>query len=321
MVVRQYLDVIGRPAMVPFWSLGFHNCRWGYVNLSYVEDVVANYSAARIPLETQWVDIDYMNHYLDFTTDPIDFPQQEMGRFVDTLHDNGQRFIPIVDPGIFVENEDNAAYKQGMARNVFIKDLEGVNNYMGQVWPGPTYFPDWFADNTTSWWKDQYAAFREIVEFDGIWIDMNEVANFCNDGTSQVCVLDATCSQPDGCCVECSTPQPNNTYDFPPFQPHIHYSALGEKTIPPSTLHAGGIVDYNTHNLYGFMEAIATRKALISVIGKRPFVLSRSTFAGSGVHTAHWTGDNAATWNDLAASIITMNNMALFGIPMVGADM
>jgi alpha-glucosidase (family GH31 glycosyl hydrolase) len=28
-VVRQYLDVIGKPAFVPFWSLGFHNCRWG----------------------------------------------------------------------------------------------------------------------------------------------------------------------------------------------------------------------------------------------------------------------------------------------------
>lgn len=52
-VVRQLQEVVGRPSLVPYWSLGFHNCRWGYSNLDYVKDVVANYSAANIPLETQ----------------------------------------------------------------------------------------------------------------------------------------------------------------------------------------------------------------------------------------------------------------------------
>lgn len=26
-VVRQFLEVVGKPAMVPYWSLGFHNCK------------------------------------------------------------------------------------------------------------------------------------------------------------------------------------------------------------------------------------------------------------------------------------------------------
>lgn len=57
MVMKQYMLFIGMPAMVPYWSLGFHNCRWGYPNIGYVEDVVANYSKADIPLETQWLDM------------------------------------------------------------------------------------------------------------------------------------------------------------------------------------------------------------------------------------------------------------------------
>ena len=37
---------------------------------------------------------------------------------------------------------------------------------------------------------------------------------------------------------------------------------------------------YNAHNLYGFMESIATRNALEALQQRRSFVLSRSTFPG-----------------------------------------
>ena len=40
----------------------------------------------------------------------------------------------------------------------------------------------------------------------------------------------------------------------------------------------------------GLMESIATCDGLESVRGKRCFVISRSTFPGSGSHTGHWTG-------------------------------
>jgi alpha-glucosidase (family GH31 glycosyl hydrolase) len=152
---------------------------------------------------------------------------------------------------------------------------------------------------------------------------MNEVSNFCNvDGNDQICVMNASnpCDSTD-CCLICSTIDPTNQYDFPPFVPHVSQGSLGGKTISMNAYHAGGVLEYNAHNLYGFMEAIATQTALQTARpGQRAFMVTRSTYPGSGVYAAHWTGDNNSTWANLRESIITMNNLALFGIPMVGAD-
>jgi alpha-glucosidase (family GH31 glycosyl hydrolase) len=52
------------------------------------------------------------------------------------------------------------------------------------------------------------------------------------------------------------------------------------------------VTDYDAHNLYGLTEQIATNKALTDIRGKRPFLLSRSSFLSTGVHSAKWTGDN-----------------------------
>jgi alpha-glucosidase (family GH31 glycosyl hydrolase) len=47
------------------------------------------------------------------------------------LHASGQRWVPIIDCGIPVA-QDDAAYQEGIAAGVFIKDMSG-KPYIGQV--------------------------------------------------------------------------------------------------------------------------------------------------------------------------------------------
>lgn len=327
-VVSQYTQVVGKPMMMPYWSLGFHNCKYGYTSVYQVEEVVANYSAAGIPLDTQWMDIDYMQEYRDFTWDSKNFPESTVSDFVDKLHQNGQHFVPIIDPGIMVYNNYDA-YDEGMKKDLFVKDING-DNYLGQVWPGPVYFPDFLHPDTNDYWADQIEQVYKGVKIDGLWIDMNEVSNFCNeDGMGQACAN----TQPGGCpspgasqtdcCLVCTTLDSTNKYDFPQ-QYAIHnkqsQGLLSSKTMAMSAKHYGDVQEYDAHNLYGLTEQIATNYALTKSRGKRPFLLSRSSFLSTGAHSAKWTGDNGATWDDLKSSIISIMDFNIFGVPMIGAD-
>lgn len=62
--------------------------------------MVENFKKAEIPLDTMWNDIDYMENYLDFTTDSENYPEEELASFVEELHAHGQHYVLILDPGM-----------------------------------------------------------------------------------------------------------------------------------------------------------------------------------------------------------------------------
>uniref|UniRef100_A0A7I3ZZJ0 Maltase n=1 Tax=Physcomitrium patens TaxID=3218 RepID=A0A7I3ZZJ0_PHYPA len=316
-VVDQYTQLVGRPAAQPYWAFGFHQCRWGYKNVTIVKTVVENFKKAGIPLDTMWNDIDYSDRYLDFTHDEERFPLKEWRAFVDELHANDQHYVILVDPGIGSAYNDYKTYSRGLEQDIFLKTENG-EPYLGQVWPGPVVYPDFLNPNATLWWTNEVQLFHDQIPFDGMWIDMNEVSNFC---TGTYCTWNGTIlGGVTECYLQCT--DTHTKYDDPPFKIN-HFGtleSLGHLTASMTAKHFDGTLEYDAHSLYGLAESIATKKALTTVRKKRPFLLSRSTFVASGAHTAHWTGDNKATYNDIAYSIVSVMNSGMAGIPMVGAD-
>ncbi|KAF2091303.1 glycoside hydrolase family 31 protein [Saccharata proteae CBS 121410] len=183
-VTKQYeIGAIGFPAMQQYFTFGYHQCRWGYTNWTELQDVVDNFAKFGIPLDNIWTDIDYMDQYRDFSTDPHAFPVPEGQAFLKRIHDAGLHYIPIVDSAIYIPNPENASdaygtYDRGHSNMTFLKNPDG-SEYIGAVWPGYTVFPDWQIDTSVPWWSNELVMWHEQIPFDGIWIDMSEVSSFC----------------------------------------------------------------------------------------------------------------------------------------------
>ena len=53
---------------------------------------------------------------------------------------------------------------------------------------------------------------------------------------------------------------------------------------------------------------------------ERPFLLSRSFFAGSQRYGAIWTGDNAGKWDHLEIAGPMLLSFNVAGLPFIGSD-
>jgi len=91
---------------------------------------------------------------------------------------------------------------------------------------------------------------------------------------------------------------------YPPYVINNIQGALDVHAVSPNATHHGGTVEYDYHNLFGTQILNATYQALLNVFpGKRPFIIGRSTFAGSGKWAGHWGGDNTSLWAYMFFSI------------------
>ena len=119
-----------------------------------------------------------------------------------------------------------------------------------------------------------------------------------------------------------TTPTPGvRAIEYPPYVLNNVQGALDVHAVSPNATHHGGTQEYDYHNLFGHQILNATYHALLNVFPtKRPFIIGRSTFAGSGKWAGHWGGDNTSLWAYMFFSIPQALSFSLFGIPMFGVD-
>lgn len=202
-------------------------------------------------------------------------------KMVENLKKDGFRTVVMIDPGIKADH-NYWVCKDGLEKEVFCVRGDGPL-LVAPVWPGDCYFPDFTNPKVRDWWADLYKELIAEIGVAGVWNDMNEPAVFMEDNFTQ-----------------------------------------SEKTFNNDVRH-----DYDghpgshrkAHNVYGMQMTRATYHGIKKYApDHRPFVLTRSSFAGSQRYTSGWTGDNVASWEHLWMANIQCQSMNVSGMSFIGSD-
>ena len=307
-------DIIGHPLLPPFWSLGFHQCKWGYKNTKEIRDVYESYMAYELPIDTFWGDIDILEDYRIFTLNMKNFI--DLPALISDIHENNYKFVPIVDIG-FPQNEADEYYKRGKEMDAFIKSNYTEDDLISYVWPGKAVFPDFFNIEAESLWSYAMEKYYQNVKYDGIWLDMNEPAMIHCDDIERGELL------PEGVDFDPA----KNHYETIPYvpgyrddHPTIRGRTLSENSYSKLLPENKFLVGYNFKPLMAFLEAKITNENLVRIQNKRPFILSRSTALGYGKYGFHWLGDNQSNYKDMKNGVNGIFQFQIYGVPITGDD-
>lgn len=272
-LVRAYTGLTGRMPLPPLWTLGYQQSRYSYMSQEEVLELAQTFRKKKLPVDTLYLDIDFMDAYQSFTVNRENFLQAEA--MFKTLKTLNFKTIHIIDPGIKFEGGVEV-FDSGKAGDHFVR-INDERWASGTVWPGRVVFPDFTRPQTRAWWGPLYKPLVDLG-IDAFWNDMNEPSVFNTKHKT--------------------LPWEGRHWDF-----------------GRNSYHA------RVHNAYGSEMARATYQGLEKLQSrKRPFVLSRSGYAGLQKWAALWTGDNTSTWEHLRLNVSMVLNLGLSGLAFTGAD-
>ena len=307
-IVRQFRAITGQSYIPPKWAFGFGQSRWGYKTEEDIRTVYERYRDASVPLDSIYLDIDYMERYKDFTVNTESFPH--FSDFVEEMRKSHVHLVPIIDAGVKME-EGYETYEEGCEKDYFVKKENG-ERLVAAVWPGRVHFPDFFKPEVQNWFGHKY---RFLLEqgIDGFWNDMNEPAIFyTEDRLKEV--------------FEEIEKYKNENLDIQSYFAFTNLvSTLGNNPADYRRFyheHEGQSIRHDkVHNLFGFYMTKAAGEALRKMEpNKRILLFSRSSYIGMHRYGGVWTGDNKSWWSHLLLSLQQMPALNMCGFLYSGSD-
>ena len=307
-------DIIGHPTLPPYWSLGYHQCRYGYHSTQEIRDIYENFIAYELPIDTFWADIDILQDYRIFTLNEKHF--KDLPNLIYEMHQNNYKFIPIVDIGFPMKEEDEY-YKIGKETNAFIKSNYTKNDLISNVWPGNAVFPDFFCQAGNDLWSYAMKKYYQTIKYDGIWLDMNEPTMLRIQDINRGEIL------PENYTFD----ENKNIYENIPYIPgykknhsNIRSRTLSENCYSNNINENEFLYGYNFRPLMSYTQNMITNVNLKRILNKRPFILSRSTALSHGRYGFHWLGDNYANYKSMRNGVNGIYQFQIYGVPMTGDD-
>ena len=307
-IVRQFRCLIGRSYIPPLWAFGYGQSRWGYESEDDVREVVKRYRDLDIPLDSVYLDIDYMERYKDFTVNPKTFPN--FPDFVKEMREEHIHLVPIIDAGVKQE-EGYPVYEEGMAKGYFCTKEDGTP-FVAAVWPGKAMFPDMLNTGARAWFGNQY---RFLLEqgIEGFWNDMNEPSIFyTEDRLNEVMQK-----------LEDYKGKNLDLHSFFEFQGLVSGLSNNEEDYQAFYHNMDGvrIRHDKVHNLYGYNMTRAAGEAFERLEPeKRILMSSRSSYIGMHRYGGVWQGDNMSWWSHLLLNVKMMPSLNMCGFLYTGAD-
>ncbi|CAN7988468.1 unnamed protein product, partial [Ixodes hexagonus] len=283
-VIRQFMQLIGRPAFPPLWALEPHLALRGKYDISTVISLAQKIRTHDLKMSAVYLDRGYAG---DKNTVDDSKLSEKIKVVREELEAAGVKLCLRAVSSFVVILIHFLAACPVIRFELNAPRLENIA------------FIDFTSEAGMEFWKEKCRLLEEKIGFDGLALGFNEPSYPSQDNETL------------GRC-------PDNKWNHPPYSVGTTKSMFDNGVCGHVMQH--GALHYSLHNMYGYHHSEATWRNLRLLGAKkheRPVILSSSTFSGSGKYAGHWFHEPDCTWENLKMAVVKTVEFSMFGMPYV----